>query len=299
MKGHDWTMTGKIKIAIASGKGGTGKTLISTNLFNALQKQNRNVTLVDCDAEEPNDREFIAGDLILSFDVTQQIPVIDESKCTYCGKCYDYCNYNAIFFLGEQRMIRVMEDLCHGCGACSVACEFGAITEKEDLLGTVSQYSISENSTLIEARMKVGVHSPVSTIKAAINATESNGIVILDAPPGTSCPFIQTVAQADYVVLVTEPTPFGLSDLKQSVETLKTLGKPCGVIVNRAGLGDLEVYNYLKQENIPLLMSISFDREIASIYSNGGLLTNEDAEWEQKFNQLFTSIATEYGNSSN
>lgn len=292
-------MIEKMKIAIASGKGGTGKTLISTNLFNALQKQNRNVTLVDCDAEEPNDREFIAGDLILSFDVTQQIPVIDESKCTYCGKCYDYCNYNAIFFLGEQRMIRVMEDLCHGCGACSVACEFGAITEKEDLLGTVSQYSISENSTLIEARMKVGVHSPVSTIKAAINATESNGIVILDAPPGTSCPFIQTVAQADYVVLVTEPTPFGLSDLKQSVETLKTLGKPCGVIVNRAGLGDLEVYNYLKQENIPLLMSIPFDREIASIYSNGGLLTNEDAEWEQKFNQLFTSIATEYGNSSN
>ena len=292
-------MIEKMKIAIASGKGGTGKTLISTNLFNALQKQNRNVTLVDCDAEEPNDREFIAGDLIFSFDVTQQIPVIDESKCTYCGKCYDYCNYNAIFFLGEQRMIRVMEDLCHGCGACSVACEFGAITEKEDLLGTVSQYSISENSTLIEARMKVGVHSPVSTIKAAINATESNRIVILDAPPGTSCPFIQTVAHADYVVLVTEPTPFGLSDLKQSVETLKTLGKPCGVIVNRAGLGDLEVYNYLKQENIPLLMSIPFDREIASIYSNGGLLTNEDAEWEQKFNQLFTSIATEYGNSSN
>ena len=292
-------MIEKMKIAIASGKGGTGKTLISTNLFNALQKQNRNVTLVDCDAEEPNDREFIAGDLIFSFDVTQQIPVIDESKCTYCGKCYDYCNYNAIFFLGEQRMIRVMEDLCHGCGACSVACEFGAITEKEDLLGTVSQYSISENCTLIEARMKVGVHSPVSTIKAAINATESNRIVILDAPPGTSCPFIQTVAQADYVVLVTEPTPFGLSDLKQSVETLKTLGKPCGVIVNRAGLGDLEVYNYLKQENIPLLMSIPFDREIASIYSNGGLLTNEDAEWEQKFNQLFTSIATEYGNSSN
>lgn len=292
-------MIEKMKIAIASGKGGTGKTLISTNLFNALQKQNRNVTLVDCDAEEPNDREFIAGDLIFSFDVTQQIPVIDESKCTYCGKCYDYCNYNAIFFLGEQRMIRVMEDLCHGCGACSVACEFGAITEKEDLLGTVSQYCISENCTLIEARMKVGVHSPVSTIKAAINATESNGIVILDAPPGTSCPFIQTVAQADYVVLVTEPTPFGLSDLKQSVETLKTLGKPCGVIVNRTGLGDLEVYNYLKQENIPLLMSIPFDRKIASIYSNGGLLTNEDAEWEQKFNQLFTSIATEYGNSSN
>ena len=291
-------MTEKIKIAIASGKGGTGKTLISTNLFNALQKQKRVVTLVDCDAEEPNDREFISGELTQSIEVTQLIPVIDESKCSYCGKCHEYCNYNAIFFVREASIIKVMEDLCHGCGACSVACEFGAITEKEDLLGTVSQYSISENCTLIEARMKVGVHSPVSTIKAAINATESNRIVILDAPPGTSCPFIQTVAQADYVVLVTEPTPFGLSDLKQSVEILKTLGKPCGVIVNRAGLGDLEVYNYLKQENIPLLMSIPFDREIASIYSNGGLLTNEDADWGPPFHPFFPSLATEYGNSS-
>lgn len=297
MKEHDWIMTDKIKIAIASGKGGTGKTLISTNLFNALNKQKRVVTLVDCDAEEPNDREFISGEFTQSVDITQQIPVIDLGKCTYCGKCHEYCNYNAIFFLSEAGIIKVMDELCHGCGACSVACEFGAITEKEDLLGTVSRYSISENSTLIEARMKVGVHSPVSTIKAAINASESNRIVILDAPPGTSCPFIQTVAQADYVVLVTEPTPFGVSDLKQSVETLKTLGKPCGVIVNRAKLGNLEVYDYLKQENIPLLMSIPFDREIASIYSNGRLLTNENTEWQQKFNQLFTSITTEYGNS--
>lgn len=292
-------MIDKIKIAIASGKGGTGKTLVSTNLFNALQKKRINVALVDCDAEEPNDREFIAGGLKNSFDVTQQVPVIDESKCTYCGKCYEYCNYNAIFFLGEQRMIRVMEDLCHGCGACSVACEYGAITEKEDLLGVVSEYVVSTNSTLIEARMKVGVHSPVSTIKAAIKAADFADVILLDSPPGTSCPFIQTVATADYVVLVTEPTPFGLSDLKQSVETLKSMGKTCGVIINRAGLGDEEVYKYLKEENLTLLMSIPFDRNIASIYSNGHLLTNEDEAWEVKFNQLFTSIKASYGNSNN
>lgn len=292
-------MMNKIKIAIASGKGGTGKTLVSTNLFNALQKQKLKVALVDCDAEEPNDREFIAGELTSVVEINQQIPVIDETKCTYCGKCYDYCNYNAIFFLGEQRMIRVMEDLCHGCGACSVACEYGAITEKDDLLGTVSEYVIAENSTLIEARMKVGVHSPVPVIKAGIKAAEFADVILLDSPPGTSCPFIQTVATADYVVLVTEPTPFGLSDLKQSVETLKSMGKTCGVIINRAGLGDLEVYEYLKQEQIPLLMSIPFDRNIASVYSTGKLLSNESESWENKFNQLFTNIKTAYGNSNN
>ena len=289
----------KFKIAIASGKGGTGKTLVSTNLFYALQKHMLKVTLVDCDAEEPNDREFIKAELQHSFNVTQQIPVIDESKCTYCGECYNYCNYNAIFFLGEQRMIRVMEDLCHGCGACSVACKYGAITEKDDLLGTVSEYRISQNAALIEARMKVGVHSPVSTIKAAIRAADGADVILLDSPPGTSCPFIQTVAGADYVVLVTEPTPFGLSDLKQSVETLKSMGKTCGVIINRAGLGNEEVYEYLKQEKLTLLMSIPFDRDIASIYSKGQLLTNVSEVWEAKFDQLFTNIKSAYGNSNN
>ncbi len=292
-------MNSKITIAIASGKGGTGKTFISTNLFNALQKAGKSVSLVDCDAEEPNDREFLVGNFQHSFDVLQKIPVIDQSKCTFCGKCNEYCNYNAIFFLGEQRMIRILEDHCHGCGACSVACEYGAITEKDDLLGTIAEYSISPNSLLIEARMKVGVHSPVPTIKAAIKSASEAKIVLLDSPPGTSCPFIQTVATADYVVLVTEPTPFGLSDLIQSVETLKSLGKHCGVIVNRAGLGNNEVYDYLQKEKIPLLMSVPFDKKIASAYSKGILVSNENAEWELKFNQLFNTIHEQYGNSSN
>jgi len=292
-------LNSKIIVAIASGKGGTGKTFISTNLFNSLQKAGKSVSLVDCDAEEPNDKEFLTGKLQSSFDVLQKIPVIDQSKCTFCSKCYEYCNYNAIFFLAEQGMIRVLEDHCHGCGACSVACKFGAITEKDDLLGTVAQYRISPNSLLIEARMKVGVHSPVPTIKAAIKSANKTEIVLLDSPPGTSCPFIQTVATADYVVLVTEPTPFGLSDLIQSVETLKSLGKSYGVIVNRAGLGNDEVYDYLQKEKIPLLMSVPFDKKIASAYSKGILVSNENADWEMKFNQLFNAIIEQYGNSSN
>lgn len=285
------------KIAIASGKGGTGKTFISTNLFDVLRKYAYQVTLVDCDAEAPNDKEFLSGEEIDRVDITQQVPVIDTSKCTYCGKCAEYCQYNAIFFLEEARVIKVMEELCHGCGACSYACEYGAITEKDDVLGTVSQYKIADNATFIEARMKVGVHSSVPVVKAAIKRAVDTSIVLMDAPPGTSCPFIQTVNLADYVVLVTEPTPFGLSDLRQSVETLKSLGKPYGVIINRAGLGNNAVYDYLHEENIPLLMSIPFDREIASVYSTGKLLTNESMDWELQFNQLYHLIVEKHGNS--
>jgi len=281
------------KIAIASGKGGTGKTFVSTNLFNVLMQESVPVTLVDCDAEEPNDREFLSGDNTNSFDLTQEVPVIDTAICTYCGKCAEYCQYNAIFFLQEARMIQVMEDLCHGCGACFVACEYGAITAKESVLGSVNSYHIVNYATLTEARMQVGVHSPVTVIKAAIKQAKPTDLVLMDAPPGTSCPFIQTVNLADYVVLVTEPTPFGLSDLKQSVETLKMMGKSYGVIINRAGLGDEGVYNYLEKEKITLLMSIPFDRKIASVYSNGKLLTNEFPEWKAKFRELFNLITAQ------
>ena len=291
-------MNQKTKIAIASGKGGTGKTFISTNLFNVLQKRDFNIALVDCDAEEPNDREFIRGELQISQKVTQKVPVIDESKCTYCGKCKEYCNYNAIFFLKDTKMIKVLDELCHGCGACSVACGDNAIVEKDDILGSVNQYGVSTNSALIEARMNVGVYSPVNVIKSAIKEANGFDIILLDSPPGTSCPFIQTVATADYVVLVTEPTPFGLSDLMQSVDTLKSMDKSCGVIINRADLGNKDIYDYLQLENIPLLMTVPFDKKIAVSYSNGELLTNLYPDWDIKFNQLYDTIIEQYGNSN-
>lgn len=291
-------MNQKTKIAIASGKGGTGKTFISTNLFNVLQKRDFNIALVDCDAEEPNDREFIRGELQISQKVTQKVPVIDESKCTYCGKCKEYCNYNAIFFLKDTKMIKVLDELCHGCGACSVACGDNAIVEKDDILGSVNQYGVSTNSALIEARMNVGVYSPVNVIKSAIKEANGFDIILLDSPPGTSCPFIQTVATADYVVLVTEPTPFGLSDLMQSVDTLKSMEKSCGVIINRADLGNKDIYDYLQLENIPLLMTVPFDKKIAVSYSNGELLTNLYPDWDVKFNQLYQTITKQYGNSN-
>ncbi|MDD3194201.1 MAG: ATP-binding protein [Paludibacter sp.] len=287
-------------IAVASGKGGTGKTFISTNLFNTLQKYSYKVTLVDCDAEEPNARQFTGGKKVSTKLVTQLVPVIDESKCVYCGKCFEYCTYNAIFFVKEARMIRVLDDLCHGCGACTVACEpYGAIHEKEDELGTVNHYEITPGVTVVEARTKVGVHSSVKVVKEAIRSAYDADVVVLDSPPGTSCPFIQTVASADFVVLVTEPTPFGMSDLKQSVETLRHMGKPCGVIVNRAGLGTNEVYDYLSSEQLPLLMNIPFDRSIARIYSEGNLLTEQDDGWQMQFNLMYNLITERYGISCN
>jgi MinD superfamily P-loop ATPase len=288
-----------IKIAIASGKGGTGKTLISTNMFHTFQESGYKVNLTDCDAEEPNDLIFFPENSHETFDVTQKVPVIDENKCTYCAKCKEYCNYNAILILPSFNVIQVFEDLCHGCGACSVACGDRAITEKEVSLGKVRKFNIYQNGTLVEARMNVGVYSPVASIKKAVELSDNEGIIIFDSPPGTSCPFIQTVATAHYVILITEPTPFGLSDLKQSIETLKTLGKPFGVIINRAGLGDNSLYKFLAEEKIELLMEIPFDKSVALHYSKGEIVAKYKPEWKTRFITILESIINKYGNSDN
>lgn len=279
-----------MKIAIASGKGGTGKTLVSTNLFWAAQNEGIPATLVDCDAEEPNVAEFIKGEVLTSCTVSQNIPIINSDKCIFCGKCFEYCNYHAIVYLPPSRFIKVVEELCHDCGACSVACEYEAITETEKTLGSVESSQISGQAQIIEGRAVVGVYSPVPVIKKAIKEANIQIMNILDSPPGISCPFIATVDKADFVVLVTEPTPFGLNDLKLSVETLQHLNKPFGVIVNRSGLGNNEVYDWLQQNNITLLLEIPFDREIAKIYSEGRMLVDEKPEYQLLFLELLKNI---------
>jgi len=284
-----------MKIALASGKGGTGKTFVSTNLFWVARNKGINCTLVDCDAEEPNDAGFIPGYILNTRKVVQHIPVIDEQKCTFCGRCFEYCSYNAIVFLPDNRFIKVIDDLCHDCGACSVACSFEAISLKENVVGTVRDIYVGIKSEMIEAKTEIGVYSPVPVIKKAIKQVDSDALTILDAPPGISCPFIATVDKADYVVLVTEPTPFGLNDLKLSAETLDELGKPYGVVVNRSGLGNHEVYSWLKEKKIPLLMEIPFDKEIARVYSEGKLIAEFNSKYHDKFLQLLQSIKKEIG----
>ncbi len=288
-----------IKIAIASGKGGTGKTFVATNMFHALLQKNIYSALIDCDAEAPNAVAFFNAELVKTDDVTQLVPVIDYDVCTFCSKCHEYCNFKAIFILPPMKIIRVIEDLCHGCGSCSYVCKSGAITEKPVSLGKVSYYSQNGHMNLIEARMNLGVMSPVTVIKSALkHAGNDFEIAILDSPPGTSCPFIQTVSGSDYVILVTEPTPFGLSDLKQSIKTLKLLKIPYGVIINRAGLGNNCVIDYLRHDNIPLLLEIQFRREIAESYSKGRIASETIPSLGDDLFTLATRITSHYGNSN-
>lgn len=278
-----------VKIAIASGKGGTGKTFVSTNLYQSLLKKGANVALTDCDAEEPNAAAFFNISERSRIKVTQKVPVIDIDKCLFCGRCQDWCAYNAILILKERKMAKVMEEMCHDCGACFVACNYGAITEKDVDLGDVTTYDVQGLSSLVEGRLKVGVYTPVPVLKNAISATSAE-IEIFDSPPGTSCPFIHTVNASDYIILVTEPTPFGLNDLKLSVEILRHMAKRFSVIVNRAGLGCNEVYEYLENEKIDLLAEIPFDRNYAEIYSKGGLVSEENEGISLQFDAMANKI---------
>ncbi len=279
-----------MKIAVASGKGGTGKTFVSTNLFNVARMEGIPVTIVDCDAEEPNVSEFIGGKTDNLKSIFQKIPIINSNICTFCGKCQEYCNYHAIICIPQAQTIKVIEDLCHDCGACIVACEANAITKKDKLVGIIKTIKIDEGATLIESCSEIGVYSPVPVIKKAIKEADEKDLIFLDSPPGISCPFIATVEDADYVVLVTEPTPFGLNDLKLSAETLQEIKKPFGVIINRSGIGNGEVYKWLNEKNITLLMEIPFDKEIAKVYSNGKLLSEESREYKMRFLELLENI---------
>jgi MinD superfamily P-loop ATPase len=279
-----------MKIAIASGKGGTGKTLVSTNLFYSACKLGIPVTLVDCDAEDPSVTEFIRGEVRNIYAVKQKVPVIDADACMFCGKCRDYCHYHAIVCLPPSGFIQVIEELCHDCGACMVACDYGAITEKDKPLGTIKTMEVSSHAGIIEGRTEIGVFSPVPLIRQAIKRLNGDTLVILDSPPGISCPFIATVEKADFVVLVTEPTPFGLHDLELSAATLRYLGKAFGVIINKAGLGNRDVYEWLLQNDITLLLEIPFDKKIARFYSEGLLAGEEDDSLHLKFAGLLKKL---------
>lgn len=282
-----------MKIAIASGKGGTGKTFVATNLYEICRSTGHATILADCDAEVPNAFHFIHQKKTSQENVTEYRPEFDTQQCTFCGKCVEYCSYNAIFYIPTQSQIRLLTHLCHGCGACAVACEEHAVKDATAEIGVISLYKENEQEVFIEGRMNKGETSAVPIIKQTLKkASEIPAeYLIIDAPPGTSCPFIQTVARADYTVLVTEPTPFGLSDLRQAVETLRTLKKPFGVVINRAGLGNTEMYSYLKRERIALLTEIPFDKKIAKIYSNGLLAVSVDSKMEQLFTELMEQIS--------
>jgi MinD superfamily P-loop ATPase len=264
-----------IRIAIASGKGGTGKTTVSVNLYYFIhQLWSKNIQLVDCDVEEPDDLVFFPEAVKNTENkVTQLISEIDINKCTFCRKCVEYCEFNAIVVIPPAKFAEVNASLCHSCGACSVACQDNAITERSVPIGKITHYFTGLGNGLLEGRLRIGSAMQTMVIrqlkKEPVNESE---IIIYDAPPGTSCPVVITVANADYIILVTEPTPFGLHDLKLTIDILKTMDKPYGVIVNKAGMGNKEIYKFLEKENIELLGEIPYHKGYAKKYAAGELL---------------------------
>jgi MinD superfamily P-loop ATPase len=273
-------------VAIASGKGGTGKTTIAVNLALSL-KDKMQVALLDCDVEEPNAHLFLLPEFKEKEPVTLPVPAIDQEKCTQCGICTRACAYHALARVGKK--ILVFEELCHGCGGCRLLCPAGAITEIHKEIGLVKR-GTARGLEFIQGTMNIGTALAPPVIRKVKSRIPKDKLTIIDSPPGTSCPMISAVYGADYCVLVTEPTPFGLSDLKLAVEVVRELGIPFGVVINRADMGDGEIEKYLQEQSIPLLMKIPFDRRYAACYARGGLLVEEFPELKSSFNTLWKAI---------
>ncbi|AWB10956.1 MinD superfamily P-loop ATPase [Thermodesulfobium acidiphilum] len=276
-------------IAIASGKGGTGKTTIATNLAIVASEKYDSVTLLDCDVEEPNSHIFINGKKIKEEVVNVRIPEVDESLCTECGACSNFCQYNAIVSLKGKPV--VFKEMCHSCGGCTLVCQPKAIHEVDHRIGLINFYK-SGKINLIEGLLDIG--SPLSPpLIGAVKGYESKDTLnIIDAPPGTSCPVIEAIRDADYLILVTEPTPFGLNDLILAVEVSRKLNKKFSVAINRVGSGDDRVHKYCKKENIPIILEIPDDRRIAELYSNGKIILENLPEYKKCFEEVLEKIGT-------
>jgi MinD superfamily P-loop ATPase len=273
-------------ISVASGKGGTGKTLVATSLALSLKDRCR-VQLLDCDVEEPNDHIFLRPVITGSEAVCIPIPRVDEAKCTFCGKCAEVCAYHAIVVFPKN--VLIFPHLCHGCGACSYLCPKKAITEEGKETGVV-EFGHADGVTCVQGRLNVGEAMPTPVIRKVKELVNHDGITIIDVSPGTSCPVVASIKGSDFCLLVTEPTPFGLNDLILAVETVKKLEVPCGVVVNRAGTGDEKVKEYCLKENIPVMLTIPLDKEIAHIYSRGVTLAEGIPQWKAKFTELYDRI---------
>jgi MinD superfamily P-loop ATPase len=273
-------------VSIASGKGGTGKTLVATSLALSLKDKHK-VQLLDCDVEEPNDHIFLKPVITQKEAVCIQVPKVDEKRCTFCGQCAEVCAYNAIAVLPDRVM--VFPELCHGCGACSYLCPEKAISEEGRETGVVEQ-GHSDGIDFVQGRLNVSEAMATPVIRQVKEQANADGLVLIDVPPGTSCPVVESIKGSHFCLLVTEPTPFGLNDLVLAVETVRELKIPLAVVLNRAGGEYKKVEEYCRKENIPILLTIPLDTEIARLYSKGVTLAEGKPEWREKFIGLFRKI---------
>jgi MinD superfamily P-loop ATPase len=270
-------------ISIASGKGGTGKTTVAVGL--ALSAEN--IQLLDCDVEEPNVHILLKPKIYEEKPVYSLVPHIQEEKCNHCGKCAERCQYHALFVAPES--VLVFPELCHSCGLCTIVCPEKAIGEEKREIGVVKKGS-AQGVDLVNGELNVGEPMAGPVIRDVKKEIDREKTVIIDVPPGASCPVVASVYGSDFTILVTEPTPFGLHDLKIAVEVLRTLKIPLGVVVNRAGIGDMKVYEYCKEEGIPVMLEIPFSKKIAELYSRGVSFVTEMEEWKMKFQHLLKRI---------
>jgi MinD superfamily P-loop ATPase len=270
-------------VSVASGKGGTGKTSVAVNMALSIG----NVQLLDCDVEEPNAYLLLHPEMTKKEPVYTLNPKVDRTLCNTCGECTKFCQFNAIFVAPEK--ILIFQDLCSSCGGCAIVCPRKAITWEKHKIGTLN-FGATDGVVIVYGELDVSKPLAVPVIKAVKNQIKKAKNVILDSPPGTSCPFVETVSGSDFCLLVTEPTPFGLYDLKIAVEVLRKVGVPFGVVINRAGIGDRKVYDYCGKEGIYILLEIPYDRRIAELYSKGIPFSLEMPEWADKFQMLYSKI---------
>ncbi|MGB9927111.1 MAG: ATP-binding protein [Methanosarcina sp.] len=276
-----------MKIAIASGKGGTGKTTISLNLALTLT----DVQLFDCDVEEPNCNLFLKLKLETVEDVVYSVPVINPEKCRLCAQCSDFCRYNALATISSK--VLIFPSLCHGCGGCALLCPEKAIRESFRSIGIIEKANKEGSLEFYRGLLNIGETMVSPVIKTLQKHIDNQKTAIIDAPPGTSCSFIASIRDMDYCVLVTEPTPFGFHDFKLAVDVVRMMKIPFGVIINKSGLGDSIVEEYCIAEGIPILLRVPNDRKIAELYSRGILFVQEIPGWTEKFLEMFEAIKSQ------
>ncbi len=279
-----------MKITIASGKGGTGKTTLSTNLASYLAKMGKKVVLADLDVEEPNSLLFLKAELKNEMVAYKKIPKWESENCTLCGECAKNCNFNAIVALPSE--ILVFPELCHSCYACSELCPTDSLPMSDKKMGYIREYE-SEEFNFIEGRLDLGEEMAVSLISQTIDYASKkypDSLKIFDAPPGTSCPVIEATKESDFVLLVTESTIFGLNDLALAVETMRVLGKNFGVVINRYGIGDNRVEEYCKKEGIDIVAKIKNDKEVAKLYSKGEFIYPKIKHFKDSLDEIVSFL---------